>query len=116
MGTMLLPALLLVLATGAFAAVAVVENFSGSPEYAVEIFGNQIATLTAPGLFLSGVGLTLIFCLGLTMLVAGLKRRRRVHRVPTSAPAPQMTGEGEKVRPQPSRLRHRRRGRHIFGH
>ncbi|KOV52063.1 hypothetical protein ADL00_38430 [Streptomyces sp. AS58] len=109
-------ALLLVLATGAFAAVAVVENFSGGPEYAVEIFGNQIATLTAPGLFLSGVALTLIFCLGLAVLAAGLKRRRRTHETPVSAPATRVTGEGEEDRPQPSRSGHRRRVRHIFGH
>ncbi|QOV33408.1 hypothetical protein IM697_24670 [Streptomyces ferrugineus] len=113
---MLLLALLLVLATGAFAAIAVVENFSGGPDYAVEIFGNQIATLTPPGLFLSGVALALIFCLGLAMLAAGLKRRRRMHEVPASAPAPRATGEREDGRPPPSRSGHRRRGRHLFGH
>ncbi|MGY1526081.1 hypothetical protein ACW69C_20330 [Streptomyces sp. MN3] len=64
------------------------ENFSGSPEYALEIFGNQIATLTAPGLFLFGVGLTLIFCLGQTMLVAGLKRRRHIREFRTSVRPP----------------------------
>ena len=113
---MLMLALLLVLATGAFAAVAVVENFSGGPDYAVEIFGTQIATLTAPGLFLSGVALTLIFCLGLAVLAAGLKRRRRIHGVPASAPETRATGEREGRLPQPSRSGHRRRGRHIFGH
>ncbi|MFE3637521.1 hypothetical protein [Streptomyces sp. NPDC059168] len=93
-------ALLLVLATGAFASLAVVENFSGGPDYGVEIFGNQITTLTAPGLFLSGVALTLIFCLGLAMLAAGLKWLRRVHGVAASAPANRATGEREELRPQ----------------
>ncbi|WP_063827540.1 hypothetical protein [Streptomyces qaidamensis] len=114
---MLLLALLLVLATGAFAAIAVVENFSGGPDYAVEIFGNQIATLTPPGVFLSGVALTLIFCLGLAMLAAGQKRhRRRMHEVSASPSAGPATEEREGRRPKPSRSGRRRRGRHIFGH
>lgn len=90
---MLVLALLLVLATGAFTALVVVENFSGGPEYAVEFFGERIATLSAPGLFLSGVALTLIFCLGLAVLASGLKRRRRAHEVPVSAPAGPTAGE-----------------------
>ncbi|MER7895747.1 hypothetical protein ACWD0Z_11220 [Streptomyces sp. NPDC003007] len=112
---MLLLALLLVLATGAFAVIAVVENFSGGPEYTVEIFGNQIATLTPPGVFLSGVALTLIFCLGLAMLSAGQKRHhRRMHETSASPSANWTTDEREGR--HPSRSGHRRRGRHIFGH
>ncbi|MEU0214832.1 hypothetical protein ABZ281_06750 [Streptomyces sp. NPDC006265] len=112
---MLVLGLLLVLGTGAFVAIAVVENFSGGPEYAVEIFGSQIATLNAPGLFLSGVALALIFCLGLAAFASGLKRRRRMNAVLASASeSPSAQGEGRE--PLPSQSGHRRRGRHIFGH
>ncbi|MBX9399238.1 hypothetical protein K4749_38125 [Streptomyces sp. TRM72054] len=102
--------LLLALAAGGFAAIAVVENFRGGPEYAVEIFGNQIATLSPPGLFLSGAALALIFCLGLAMIAVGLKQRRQMRRALDSA---QVTGEPGAERPP--RPAHRRR-RHIFGH
>ncbi|MEU6180437.1 hypothetical protein [Streptomyces coeruleorubidus] len=111
---MLMLALLLVLATGAFTAVAVVENFSGGPDYAVEVFGNQIATLSPPGVFLSGVGLALIFCLGLAVLAAGLKRGRRVRGSRVSEPVAS-TSEEQKAQQQ-RQSAHRRRGRHIFGH
>ncbi|CAM5625433.1 hypothetical protein [Streptomyces griseomycini] len=118
---MLMLTLLLVLATGAFAALAVLENFSGGPEYTVEMFGNQMATLSAPGLFLSGVALTLIFCLGLAALAAGLKRRHRMRATRASGPTASTaegpmgsTAEGRKARrPQPA---HRHRGLHLFGH
>ncbi len=113
---MLLLALLLVLATGAFTAIAVVENFSRGPDYAVEMFGNQIATLNAPGLFLSGVGLALIFCLGLAGLAAGLRRRHRARGVRASVPVASTTRQRDAQGPTPPRSVHRRRGWHLFGH
>lgn len=99
--------LLLVLATAAFTAV-VVENFSGGPEYTVEVFGNQIAALGPPGLFLSGAALTLIFCLGLAALAGGLKRRQHKRRARVSEPVA-ATREDRGTRPVHG---HRR----IFGH
>ncbi|TLQ42057.1 hypothetical protein [Streptomyces marianii] len=98
---------LLALTAGGFAAIGVAENFQGGSQYAVEIFGNQIATLGPSGLFLSGVALTLIFCLGLAMAAAGLKQRRRVRRA-LSSTAPT---EPEAPRSQPAH-RHRR----LLGH
>ncbi|MFI1420033.1 hypothetical protein ACH4VX_19010 [Streptomyces sp. NPDC020731] len=110
---MLVLLLLLVLATAAFTAVVVVENFSGGPEYTVEVFGNQIATLGAPGLFLSGVALALIFCLGLAALAGGLKRRRHhKHPARVSEPVAATGEERETRRAQPPAHGHRR----IFGH
>jgi hypothetical protein len=106
-------ALLLVLATGAFTAIAVAENFTDGPEHAVEIFGNQIATLNGTELFLSGVGLALIFCLGLAALTAGVKRR---HRVPETTPVTPAAVDREADRPGPPQSVHRRRVPHIFGH
>ncbi|MET9135189.1 hypothetical protein, partial [Streptomyces antibioticus] len=103
-------------AAGAFAAVAAVENFSGGPAYAVGTYGNEIATLTVPGLFLSGVALALMFCLGLAVLAAGLKRWRRMHEAPASASATRVAGEPEGRRRQPSRSGHRRRGRYLLGY
>ncbi|MFI7142356.1 hypothetical protein ACIBQ5_33010 [Streptomyces massasporeus] len=112
---MLLVALLLVLATAAFTVLVVVENFSGGPEYTVELFGERIATLSAPGLFLSGVALALIFCLGLVLIGSALKRHRRMREVLMSAPTAPAAGEqGE--RPPRSETGYRRRGRHLFGH
>ncbi|WP_143659152.1 hypothetical protein [Streptomyces sp. SA15] len=106
-------AFLLVLATGAFTAIAVVENFSAGPDYAVEIFDNQIATLNAPGLFLSGVGLALIFCLGLAVLTAGPKRRHHAHE---AVPVAYTSEQREADRAVSTQAVHRRRGWHIFGH
>ncbi|OAH09865.1 hypothetical protein [Streptomyces jeddahensis] len=109
---MLVLGLLLVLATSAFTAVAVVDNFSGTPDYPVEIAGNQIATLNASGLFLSGVVLALIFCLGLALLSAGVKSERRMRASLFSAA--RQGGAGASSAPdQPAP---RRRRRHIFGH
>ncbi|WP_063806695.1 hypothetical protein [Streptomyces regalis] len=110
-------ALLLVLATGAFTAIAVAENFTDGPQHAVEIFGNQIATLNGTELFLSGVGLALVFCLGLAALTAGVKRRHRVQEsMPAPPVAPPVAEDREADRPPQSQSVHRRRGRHIFGH
>ncbi|MFG3660092.1 hypothetical protein [Streptomyces sp. NPDC047706] len=111
MRAVILLGLLLAAAAAAFGTIAVVENFTGGPQYAVEMFGNQIATLSMPGLFLSGVALALIFCLGLAMMASGLKQRRRVREVLASAPAASTEPGTEMAQPV-----HRRRGRHIFGH
>ncbi|MFD7688461.1 hypothetical protein [Streptomyces sp. NPDC059781] len=108
---MLVLLLLLVLATAAFTAVVVVENFSGGPEYTVEVFGNQIATLGPPGLFLSGVALALIFCLGLAALAGGLKRRHHKRRARVSEPVA-ATREDRETRGTRPAHGHRR----IFGH
>ncbi|MFG3310168.1 hypothetical protein [Streptomyces wuyuanensis] len=105
---MIVLGILLALAAGGFAAIAVAENFQGGPQYAVEFFGTQIATLGPPGLFLSGVALTLIFCSGLAMAASGLKQRRRVQRALASASAP--------TEPEAPRSQSAHRHRRLLGH
>ncbi|MFF8772578.1 hypothetical protein [Kitasatospora sp. NPDC015120] len=76
---MLLIGLLLVAATAAFTGLLIADNLSGGPEYQVTILGHQLVTLSSLGVFLAGLALALLFCLGLA-LAAAARRRRRVHR------------------------------------
>lgn len=77
---MLLLGLLLLAATGAFTGLVIADNLSGGPDYQVTVLGNTIATMSSLEIFLSGLALALIFCLGLAMTGTGglLARRRRV--------------------------------------
>jgi hypothetical protein len=74
---MLLLGLLLLAATGAFTGLLISENLSGSPDYTVRMFDENVATLSTLGAFLSGIALALIFCLALAMLALGAVRHRR---------------------------------------
>lgn len=76
---MLFLGLLLVVATVAFTALAIVGNLSGGPDYTVSVLDHHIATLNALGLFCSGLALALIFCLGLAMMTSGAVHHR--HRI-----------------------------------
>jgi hypothetical protein len=138
---MVLLGLLLLLATSAFTIIAIVENFSGGPDYMVMMFGNHIATLNGLGLFLSGIALALIFCLSLAMISGGATRYRRTRAGLRSArrDAAQATAERDALAaqinhgetgeagtpageshatasPESERAPRRHRGRHIFGH
>ena len=100
---LLLLGLALLAATGAFVGLLIAYNPSG-PDYTVMMFGNSLGTLTSLQIFLAGIALTLVFCLGLWMTVLGaarMRRRRLVQRAETT--------------PMPSEPRRRHR-RHIFGH
>jgi hypothetical protein len=77
---MLLLGLLILAATGAFTGLLISENLSGSPQYTVQMFGNDVTTQSTLGAFLSGIALALIFCLGLAMLASGAARHRRRNR------------------------------------
>ncbi len=124
---MFLLGMLLVGATAAFVALAIVENFSvGGRGTSVTMLGQHIATLNALETFLAGLALALVFCFGLTMMTGGAlwmrMRRRRLARhaqgdqeamaardtqgQPTTAEAATTT---------PGKPRHRH-GLHLFGH
>ncbi|MBS2961505.1 hypothetical protein KGA66_00505 [Actinocrinis puniceicyclus] len=79
---MLLLGLLLAGAAGAFTGLLIAYNASGGPEYTVTMFGNTLGTLNTLEIFISGIVLALIFCLGLLMMRGGaaMARRRRVSR------------------------------------
>ncbi|MFD9685020.1 hypothetical protein ACFWXO_04590 [Kitasatospora sp. NPDC059088] len=70
---LLLLGLLLTAASGTFAGLLIADNLSGGPEYQVTVLGNDLVTLNSLGVFLSGVALALLFCLGLALI--GLTRR-----------------------------------------
>ncbi|MER7705763.1 hypothetical protein ABTX81_23075 [Kitasatospora sp. NPDC097605] len=72
---MLLFGLLLVAATAAFTGLLIADNLSGGPEYQVTILGQDLVKLSSLGIFLAGLALALLFCLGLAL--AGAARRAR---------------------------------------
>ncbi|MFF2655470.1 hypothetical protein [Streptomyces sp. NPDC058045] len=83
---LLLLGLLLMAGAAAFAGLLIAYNLSGSPDYTVTLLGSQPFTISTLGAFLGGIALTLIFGLGMWMLLAGSAlvrghgRRRRVDR------------------------------------
>lgn len=74
---MLLLGLVLLAATAAFTGLLIADNLSGGPHYTVMVGGDSIATLNVLGVFLAGIALALVFCLGLAMMSGGLARHRR---------------------------------------
>ncbi|MFI8084414.1 hypothetical protein ACIF6L_26890 [Kitasatospora sp. NPDC086009] len=97
---MLLLGLLLMAAAGAFTGLLIADNLNGGPDYQVSVLGSDLVTLNSLAIFLAGVALALLFCLGLALIV--LARRTRPVRLgahrrgrPEGYPAP--------VEPVPSR-------------
>ncbi len=74
---MLLLGLLLLAATGVFTGLLASENWAGGPDYTVTMFGNTLGTLNSVQIFLAGIALTLVFCLGVAMAALGGRRMRR---------------------------------------
>ncbi|MFF3075451.1 hypothetical protein ACFVSN_29885 [Kitasatospora sp. NPDC057904] len=72
---MLLLGLLLMSASGAFIGLLIADNIAGGPEYQATVLGNDLVTLNSLGVFLAGVVLGLVFCMGLALM--GLARRIR---------------------------------------
>jgi ABC-type nickel/cobalt efflux system permease component RcnA len=75
---MVLLGLLLVVLSGGAAVLLVANNYSSGPEYSVLAFGNEIAVVNGWQIFMAGVVLTLAFFLGLWMIAAAGRRRRRM--------------------------------------
>ncbi|MFE2332651.1 hypothetical protein [Streptomyces coelicoflavus] len=81
---MLVLGLLLMAGAAAFAGLLIAYNLSGGPDYTVTLLGSDPFTISTLGAFLGGIALTLIFGLGMWMLMAGTvlaryrgKKRRR---------------------------------------
>ncbi|WP_244215585.1 hypothetical protein [Kitasatospora purpeofusca] len=90
---MLLFGLLLVAVTGAFTGLLIAGNLSGGPEYQVVLLGHDLVTLNSLGIFLAGLALALLFCLGLVLARAGRSARRaRVAEVAGATGATGATG------------------------
>ncbi|WP_217168413.1 hypothetical protein [Streptomyces sp. AC512_CC834] len=68
---MLVLGLLLMAGAAAFAGLLIAYNLSGSPDYTVTLLGSEPFTISTLGAFLGGIALTLIFGLGMWMLLAG---------------------------------------------
>ncbi|MFI9361420.1 hypothetical protein ACIG5E_10190 [Kitasatospora sp. NPDC053057] len=137
---MLLLGLLLMAASGAFIGLLIADNLAGGPEYQVTILGNDLVKLNSLAIFLSGVALALLFCLGLAMMrlsrravrrpVAAAGYRGRAQPVEPVAPletrdtsagtapvvpeerAAEQGGRAAGIPGEPQR----RRSRHLFGH
>ena len=136
---MLLLGLLLVGATAAFTGLVIADNTSGGPDYAVTVIGQHIATMNTLEVFLAGVALSLLFCLGVAMMSGGGRRVRRhrsdlksarreardataerdliaartADRTDDPGTAGKTTDPAAEERRTPPRHRH---GRHLFGH
>lgn len=67
---MLLLGLLLMAGAGAFTGLLIADNLAGGPHYTVSVLGHDIATMNTLGAFLTGVALTLLFGLGLLLLLS----------------------------------------------
>ncbi|MBV2155388.1 hypothetical protein [Kitasatospora sp. SUK 42] len=119
---MLLLGLLLMAASGAFVGLLIADNLSGGPDYQVTILGHDLVTLNSLSVFLSGVALALIFCLGLAMM--WLARRVRARRLRRAAPPSQVHGGTDPLGRTGStgsgtakeQAGHGGRARHLFGH
>lgn len=68
---MLVLGLLLMAGAAAFAGLLIAYNLSGGPDYTVTLLGSEPFTISTLGAFLGGIALTLIFGLGMWMLLAG---------------------------------------------
>ncbi|WP_182453004.1 hypothetical protein [Streptacidiphilus sp. P02-A3a] len=123
--------LLLLAATAAFTGLAVADNISGGPHDNITILGHQIANMSSLDVFLSGIALALVFCLGLALATGGGARMHRraaalgaaraeARRAIADRDALQerlndSPGTGsESTDPAPVRRSHRRR--QLFGH
>jgi hypothetical protein len=74
---MILLGLLLLGATGAFTGLLIAYNTTGGPEYTVTMFDNDLATMNSLSIFLAGIALALLFCIGCALAMGGGARRRR---------------------------------------
>jgi hypothetical protein len=123
---MILLGLLLLAATGAFTALLIAYNTSGGPEYTVTMFDNNVATMNSLSIFLSGIALALLFCIGVALIMGGAARRRHRSVVLRETRAPADRAERDAVRDQsaqgPAAADETRPGspshrfRHHFGH
>jgi hypothetical protein len=123
---MLLLGLVLLGASGAFAGLLISENYSGGPDYAVTMFGNDLGTVNTLGAFLAGIALTLVFSLAVAMIAGGSARQRRrnaelrsmrraaARNSDATVTEPAATTAGTTAGTEPGARRHRRV--HLFGH
>lgn len=68
--------LVLILGAGAFTGLVIGYNTAGGPDYTVVMFGNTLGTLNSLEIFVAGIALALIFCLGIVAVVFGTRMRR----------------------------------------
>jgi hypothetical protein len=118
--SMLLLGLLLLGGAAAFTGLLIADNRSGGPTYSVVLSGHTIATMNALEIFLSGLTLALIFCIGLAMTGVGgrLARRRRVTLRRARRLTRRTSGSRSDARTAPAaRTRTGRQSRwYLFGH
>ncbi|MFD8702780.1 hypothetical protein ACFV1W_09210 [Kitasatospora sp. NPDC059648] len=82
---MLLLGLLLMAASGAFIGLLIADNLAGGPEYQVTVLGNDLVKLNSLAVFLAGVALALLFCLGLALMALSRRAVRGASRRPVAA-------------------------------
>ncbi|MFJ8542767.1 hypothetical protein ACIRFH_12270 [Streptomyces sp. NPDC093586] len=91
---MVLLGLLLMAGAAAFVGLLIAYNLSGGPDYTVTLLGSRPFAISTLGAFLGGIALTLVFGLGMWMVLAGTvsARRRGRRRRPERLEAEGVTG------------------------
>ncbi|WP_077800116.1 hypothetical protein [Streptomyces sp. JHA26] len=105
---MVLLGLLLMAGAAAFAGLLIAYNLSGGPDYTVTLLGSQPFTINTLGAFLGGIALTLVFGLGMWLLLAGTmlaRRRGRRRRLEGGGRTGVGDGTAERHRPAAHRPR-----------
>ncbi len=92
---MMVIGLLLAAAAAAFTALLIAFNTSGGPEYTVSLFGSHPFTISTLGAFAGGLGLALVFALGMWLMREGLGLHHR-HTVQRG----EAVGERDRLRRQ----------------
>jgi hypothetical protein len=92
--------LVLILGAGAFTGLLIGYNTAGGPDYTVTMFGNTLGTLNTLEIFVAGLVLALIFCIGIVVASTGA-RMRRARMAEYRAARDLMTRRNADVRPAP---------------
>jgi hypothetical protein len=74
---MLLVGLIIAAAAGAFAGLLITDNAAGGPQYTVTLPGHHLVTLDMLQVFLYGIALAVVFCLGIAVMSRGAATMRR---------------------------------------
>ena len=90
--------LLLVLLSAAAVVLLAFYNRSGGPDHMVTLFDRELVAIDGWQIFLAGVTLALLFCLGLWMMSAAARRGRAIRAEIRAARDEARTAEAERDR------------------
>jgi hypothetical protein len=71
---------ILMAGAGTVAGLLIADNHSRTPIYTPQLVGHVLPSVSAIAIFCAGIGLALLFCLGVWAAAGGLADRRRADR------------------------------------